>query len=994
YIRMFKESGEVVPGGGSILQKNRIEGVDEYLYEGDINLTDGSGCYSFVGMVGGEQDLSLGAGCNTPGNQHNYNKLTEAGSINYTPYEYGSVMHYDAKSFATTGTSMNPTNARYLRTMGSQMISFYDISMINFHYKCNGVCATKGAACVNGGKRNPKNCNACICPAGYGGALCSLRPAGCGAVLTAGPTWKSKTVVLGNAADTEIRQSHAICNDWVKRNPFEMFSNQSPVVVMVSILFLLDGGQCLSEKAKISLTKALGGIDLEKRLERLRNLRVANLGHNATPTASFASTFEDETSEVNTTIFPGGGSILEKNRMEGVDEYLYEGDINLTEEQLDVLEANLNNHSTRHKRQASRDFPIWTNKKVFYYFDASITAAMQTLVKKALHYITVRTCVTFEENATATNRIRVFSGSGCYSSMGMVGGEQDLSLGDGCITMGIVAHEFMHALGIWHMQSRNDRDSFITVDITNVPAPAGKKIQVQVAILKGVNCNYGCWLSGIEMKTLPNKLNTNPRACCAGYVKKILTLRGVNLEQRRERLRNLSILYSKRHNITTHKQTATQAALSNSVEGGERLEGMAEQPAELNSLSLEYETTEVNNRTEPSLEEINENEGVAEYLFDGDINLTEQQLEMIEASLGEINNNNVTRHKRQLDIINPRWANNRLYYAFDAAITARYRTIVKQALDYISARTCITFTQDATAPNRVQVISGAGCYSSIGMLGGVQELSLGKGCDQVGIVAHEFIHALGSWHMHMRSDRDEYIIVDLTNVPENRQGNFAKVSGDRTNNYTPYEYGSVMHYAANLFSTKGYSLKPRIGRYLQTEGTRVISFLDIKMINDHYGCHAQCGDRLCYNAGGPRPKNCVVCNCPEGYGGAKCNERPAGCGEILVATAAWKTKTFTFGNANVKTQRDNYMKCNHWIRAPGGRQVQVRVTAVKNVQCGVGCRVNSIEIKSLPNKAMTNPRICCPALLNQVITSYLNPTPIISYNRYLTSTYTFQYRYV
>ncbi|KAK5975428.1 Metalloendopeptidase, partial [Trichostrongylus colubriformis] len=266
------------------------------------------------------------------------------------------------------------------------------------------------------------------------------------------------------------------------------------------------------------------------------------------------------------------------------------------------------------------------------------------------------------------------------------------------------------------------------------------------------------------------------------------TLRGVNLEQRRERLRRLSTLYSKHYNITIHKQSATQAAPSNSVEGGEGSEETAEQPAELNSLSLEYGTTDVDNSTEPSLEEINESEGVAEYLFDGDINLTEQQFEMIEASLGEISNNNVTRHKRQLDIINPRWANNRLYYAFDAAIS-------------------------------------------------VQELSLGKGCEQVGIVAHEFIHALGSWHMHMRSDRDEYIIVDLTNVPENQRGNFAMVSGDRTNNYTPYEYGSIMHYAANLFSTKGYSLKPRIGRYLQTEGTRVISFLDIKMINDHYGCH-------------------------------------------------------------------------------------------------------------------------------------------------------------
>ncbi|PIO53962.1 hypothetical protein TELCIR_24686, partial [Teladorsagia circumcincta] len=78
------------------------------------------------------------------------------------------------------------------------------------------ICAAKGAACVNGGKRNPKNCAVCICPAGYGGALCNLRPAGCGAVMTAGPTWKSKVVTLGDATNTEIRDTYAMCNDWVK----------------------------------------------------------------------------------------------------------------------------------------------------------------------------------------------------------------------------------------------------------------------------------------------------------------------------------------------------------------------------------------------------------------------------------------------------------------------------------------------------------------------------------------------------------------------------------------------------------------------------------------------------------------------------------------------------------------------------------------------------------------------------------------------------------
>lgn len=34
--------------------------------------------------------------------------------------------------------------------------------------------------------------------------------------------------------------------------------------------------------------------------------------------------------------------------------------------------------------------------------------------------------------------------------------------------MGHVAHELMHVLGIWHMFTRDDRDNYITVDLTNV----------------------------------------------------------------------------------------------------------------------------------------------------------------------------------------------------------------------------------------------------------------------------------------------------------------------------------------------------------------------------------------------------------------------------------------------------------------------------------------------------------------------------------------------
>ncbi|KAK5965418.1 Metalloendopeptidase, partial [Trichostrongylus colubriformis] len=158
----------------------------------------------------------------------------------------------------------------------------------------------------------------------------------------------------------------------------------------------------------------------------------------------------------------------------------------------------------------------------------------------------------------------------------------------------------------------------------------------------------------------------------------------------------------------------------------------------------------------------------------------------------------------------------------------------------------------------INLTDGAGCFATIGMAGGEQSLSLGNGCDSIGIAAHEFAHALGVWHTQMRDDRDTFLRVDLTSVPPNLLHNYIKLPASRIINYTPYEYGSYMHYDSRSFSTKGDSLIPLDSTYLRTLGSRIISFYDIKMLNDHYGCNARCttGGTVCFNGGVPNPRNC------------------------------------------------------------------------------------------------------------------------------------------
>ncbi|PAV64123.1 hypothetical protein WR25_05620 [Diploscapter pachys] len=114
------------------------------------------------------------------------------------------------------------------------------------------------------------------------------------------------------------------------------------------------------------------------------------------------------------------------NTKAGVSPYLLQGDVIITDDQLKQMEDEYKRSGGRKKRQAAIPMRKWPQNTII---DAD----------------------------------------GCWSLVGMKGGEQDLSLQtDGCDIQGTAAHEFMHAIGYQHEQSRYDRDEYITVDLTNV----------------------------------------------------------------------------------------------------------------------------------------------------------------------------------------------------------------------------------------------------------------------------------------------------------------------------------------------------------------------------------------------------------------------------------------------------------------------------------------------------------------------------------------------
>uniref|UniRef100_A0A0K0FTW3 Metalloendopeptidase n=1 Tax=Strongyloides venezuelensis TaxID=75913 RepID=A0A0K0FTW3_STRVS len=136
-----------------------------------------------------------------------------------------------------------------------------------------------------------------------------------------------------------------------------------------------------------------------------------------------------------------------------------------------IILLDINGNDLREKRAISSNMKYKWKFPINYYVEAPVN---ETVVDGAIKIMMRETCVTFNKSLVPLNNtvgLKFFRGIGCWSITGLfyLNQTQNISLSDRCDDRyGTVEHEIAHSLGLYHEQSRPDRDKYIRIANENV----------------------------------------------------------------------------------------------------------------------------------------------------------------------------------------------------------------------------------------------------------------------------------------------------------------------------------------------------------------------------------------------------------------------------------------------------------------------------------------------------------------------------------------------
>ncbi|PAV59293.1 hypothetical protein WR25_18427 [Diploscapter pachys] len=328
----------------------------------------------------------------------------------------------------------------------------------------------------------------------------------------------------------------------------------------------------------------------------------------------------------------------------------------------------------------------------------------------------------------------------------------------------------------------------------------------------------------------------------------------------------------------------------------------------------------------------------------------------------------------------------------------------------IHPSTCISFVVNATARNRVKIVSDPTidfCESSdVGCKSKEQTITMGSKCIYDGAFAKAIFHVLGFYTMERRSDRDNFVDINSNSVNPAMTDGLAIINSTYSTNLLGYNFGSVIHSTYDMFVYGGstdYPILPKDNAYFYTMGGPIVTSYDLNMLQLFYYCNSeyQCEQikssqsqfrQLSKSHGHMRKLGCSEYSFMQHM---QLPSRPADGGQQLTATTSWTSLTVTITGTASISDPGPYSTKTYWIVKPAGYSyVEFQYVSFSSAQTkfSPGCRDLGLELKYLSNQQLANPRVCSDAWNGLSSSSPLATTPIVAYTSTISATFVLQFR--